>query len=122
MPGEDLDEPFAALDPHLRASVRADVQDIFRRAGTTAALVTHDQDDALSVADRIAALRDGKIAQYAAPEDLYTRPVDADLATFVGEANLLEGVLNGTLVKTMLGNRPLDPAAASWAAPARSPS
>ena len=108
-----LDEPFASLDAHLRASVRADVQDIFRRAGTTAVLVTHDQDEALSVADRVAALRDGKIAQYAAPEDLYTRPVDADLATFVGEANLLEGVLNGTLVKTMLGNLPLDPAAAS---------
>ena len=108
-----LDEPFASLDAHLRASVRADVQDIFRRAGTTAVLVTHDQDEALSVADRVAALRDGKIAQYAAPEDLYTRPVDADLATFVGEANLIEGVLNGTLVKTMLGNLPLDPAAAS---------
>ena len=54
-----LDEPFASLDAHLRASVRADVQDIFRRAGTTAVLVTHDQDEALSVADRVAALRDG---------------------------------------------------------------
>jgi len=106
-----LDEPFASLDAHLRASVRADVQEIFRRAGTTAVLVTHDQDEALSVADRVAALRDGKIAQYAAPEDLYCRPVDADLASFVGEANLLEGVLNGALVKTLLGNLPLDPAA-----------
>ncbi len=106
-----LDEPFASLDAHLRASVRADVQQIFRRAGTTAVLVTHDQDEALSVADRVAALRDGTIAQYAAPEDLYCRPVDADLATFVGEANLLEGVLNGAVVKTLLGNLPLDPAA-----------
>jgi iron(III) transport system ATP-binding protein len=106
-----LDEPFASLDAHLRASVRADVQEIFRRAGTTAVLVTHDQDEALSVADRVAALRDGKIAQYAAPEDLYCRPVDADLASFVGEANLLEGVLNGAVVKTLLGNLPLDPAA-----------
>src|ERR1700735_1207906 len=106
-----LDEPFASLDAHLRASVRADVQDIFRRAGTTAVLVTHDQDEALSIADRVAALRDGRIAQYATPEDLYCRPVDADLATFVGEANLLEGVLNGAMVKTLLGNLPLDPAA-----------
>src|ERR1700720_2848539 len=106
-----LDEPFASLDAHLRASVRADVQDIFRRAGTTAVLVTHDQDEALSVADRVAALRDGTIAQYATPEDLYCRPVDADLASFVGEANLLEGVLNGAVVKTMLGNLPVDPAA-----------
>jgi iron(III) transport system ATP-binding protein len=108
-----LDEPFASLDAHLRASVRADVQEIFRRAGTTAVLVTHDQDEALSVADRVAALRDGKIAQYAAPEDLYCRPVDADLASFVGEANLLEGVLSGATVKTMLGNLPLDSAATS---------
>jgi iron(III) transport system ATP-binding protein len=107
-----LDEPFASLDAHLRASVRADVQEIFRRAGTTAVLVTHDQDEALSVADRVAALRDGKIAQYAAPEDLYSRPVDAELASFVGEANLLEGVLSGAVVKTMLGNLPLDSAAA----------
>src|SRR5207244_8129658 len=66
-----LDEPFASLDAHLRASVRADVQEIFRRAGTTAVLVTHDQDEALSVADRVAALRDGRIAQCAPPEDLY---------------------------------------------------
>jgi iron(III) transport system ATP-binding protein len=71
-----LDEPFASLDAHLRASVRADVQEIFRRAGTTAVLVTHDQDEALSVADRVAALRDGRIAQCAPPEDLYRRPAD----------------------------------------------
>ena len=66
-----LDEPFASLDAHLRASVRADVHEIFRRAGTTAVLVTHDQDEALSTADWVAALRHGKIAQCAAPEDLY---------------------------------------------------
>ena len=106
-----LDEPFASLDANLRASVRADVQEIFRRAGTTAVLVTHDQDEALSVADRVAALRDGKIAQYATPEDLYCRPADPELASFVGDANLLEGVLNGGVVKTLLGNLPLDAAA-----------
>jgi iron(III) transport system ATP-binding protein len=106
-----LDEPFAALDAHLRASVRADVQDIFRRAGTTAVLVTHDQDEALSVADRIAALRHGRIAQYAAPDELYTRPADAELAGFIGEANLLDGVLAGGLVDTVLGRLPVDPAA-----------
>ncbi len=103
-----LDEPFASLDAHLRASVRADVQEIFRRAGTTAILVTHDQDEALSTADRVAALRDGKIAQYAAPEELYTRPADADLAGFIGDANLLEGVAGAGVVKTRLGLLPLD--------------
>ena len=105
-----LDEPFASLDAHLRASVRADVQDIFRRGGTTAVLVTHDQDEALSVADRVAALRDGKIAQCATPEDLYRRPADPELASFIGEANLLEGVLGDGVVKTLLGNLPLDAA------------
>src|SRR6202451_953795 len=58
-----LDEPFAALDAHLRASVRADVQQICHLAGTTAVLVTHDQDEALSMADRVAVLRDGLIVQ-----------------------------------------------------------
>jgi iron(III) transport system ATP-binding protein len=107
-----LDEPFASLDAHLRASVRADVQEIFRRAGTTAVLVTHDQDEALSVADWVAALRDGKIAQCATPEDLYSRPADPELAAFIGDANLLEGVVNGGVAKTLLGNLPLDAAAA----------
>jgi iron(III) transport system ATP-binding protein len=107
-----LDEPFASLDAHLRASVRADVQDIFHRAGTTAVLVTHDQDEALSVADRVAALRDGKIAQYATPEELYRRPADAELASFIGEANLLDGVLAGGVADTALGSLPVDPAAA----------
>jgi iron(III) transport system ATP-binding protein len=110
-----LDEPFASLDAHLRASVRADVQEIFRRAGTTAVLVTHDQDEALSTADRVAALRDGKIAQYATPEDLYCRPADPALASFIGDANLLEGVVNEGLVKTLLGNLPLDAAATAAA-------
>ena len=106
-----LDEPFASLDAHLRASVRADVQEIFRRAGTTAVLVTHDQDEALSVADRVAALRDGRIAQCAPPEDLYCRPADPRLASFIGDANLVEGAVSGSTVKTLFGCLPLDPAA-----------
>ena len=107
-----LDEPFASLDARLRAGVRADVQEIFRRAGTTAVLVTHDQDEALSTANRVAVLRDGKIAQCAPPEELY-RQADAALAGFVGDANLLEGVLADGVVMTMLGPLPLDPAAAT---------
>ena len=103
-----LDEPFASLDAHLRASVRADVQQIFRQAGTTAVLVTHDQDEALSTADRVAVLRDGKIAQCAAPQDLYARPVDAELASFIGDANLLSGVFGAGVVQTILGSLPVD--------------
>ena len=102
-----LDEPFASLDAHLRASVRADVQRIFRASGTTAVLVTHDQDEALSVADLVAVLRRGTIAQCAPPEELYSRPVDPDLARFIGDANLLDGVLAGGAVETVLGRLPL---------------
>jgi iron(III) transport system ATP-binding protein len=110
-----LDEPFASLDAHLRASVRTDVQRIFRQAATTVILVTHDQDEALSMADQIAVLRDGQIAQHAAPEDLYGRPADPGLAAFVGEANLLDGRLTFGAqacaeVDTILGRLPLDPA------------
>jgi iron(III) transport system ATP-binding protein len=101
-----LDEPFASLDAHMRASVRADVQQICRAAGTTAILVTHDQDEALSMADRVAVLRDGRIVQHAAPEDLYTKPADPALALFIGGANLLEGTLAAAApheVDTILG-------------------
>jgi iron(III) transport system ATP-binding protein len=99
-----LDEPFAALDAHLRASIRADVQEIFRTAGTTAILVTHDQDEALSMADRVAVLRGGRIAQCAAPQDLYIRPADPQLAEFIGDANLLDGQLTGSGVHTIFGD------------------
>jgi iron(III) transport system ATP-binding protein len=98
-----LDEPFASLDAHLRASVRADVQRLLRESGTTTVLVTHDQDEALSTADRVAVLRDGGIAQCDAPQELYSRPVDADMARFIGEANLIPGILNGSSVQTLLG-------------------
>ena len=107
-----LDEPFAALDAHLRASVRADVQRLLKAAGTTTVLVTHDQDEALSTADRVAVLRQGRIAQCAAPEELYRRPVDADLAAFIGDANLIPGMLNGLSVDTALGPLAVEPASA----------
>jgi iron(III) transport system ATP-binding protein len=98
-----LDEPFASLDAHMRISVREEVARILRRSSTTALLVTHDQDEALSLADLVAVLRDGKIVQCATPQDLYTWPVDDDLARFIGEANVIAGVLDGTLVDTPLG-------------------
>jgi iron(III) transport system ATP-binding protein len=99
-----LDEPFASLDAQLRATVRADVKAILQSAGTTAMLVTHDQDEALSVADFVAVIRDGKIAQVATPEELYARPVDAELARFVGAANLVEGEQDGDVVHSPFGH------------------
>jgi iron(III) transport system ATP-binding protein len=90
-----LDEPFSSLDASLRASVRGDVHDVLRLSGATSILVTHDQDEALSMADQVAILRGGIIAQINTPAALYRTPRDADLAQFLGEANLLEGTLNG---------------------------
>ena len=104
-----LDEPFGALDAALRSTIRADVKRLLREAGATAVLVTHDQDEALSTADQVAVLRHGKIAQCAPPMDLYTQPADPELATFVGEANLVDGVLAKDLVETILGQLPVQP-------------
>ncbi len=98
-----LDEPFASLDAHLRATVREEVARILRESSTTALLVTHDQDEALSLADLVAVLRDGKIAQCDTPQRLYREPVDDELARFIGEANIIDGVLHGARVDTPLG-------------------
>jgi iron(III) transport system ATP-binding protein len=98
-----LDEPFSSLDASLRASVRSDVHDVLRKAGTTAILVTHDQDEALSMADQVAVLRAGVIAQIDTPTRLYGTPSDAGLAQFMGEANLIEGTMAGHEVETPWG-------------------
>jgi iron(III) transport system ATP-binding protein len=98
-----LDEPFSSLDPGLRASVRADVAAILRRAGTTALLVTHDQDEALSWADLVAVIDQGRIGQVGSPQSVYAQPGDLDLARFLGEANVVKGVAEETGVRTGLG-------------------
>jgi iron(III) transport system ATP-binding protein len=101
-----LDEPFSSLDAGLRASVRADVRGILRDFDMTAILVTHDQDEALSMADQVVVLRDGVVVQQAAPQDLYDNPADQSLARFVGDANLVVGVLAGEKVRSVLGTLP----------------
>jgi iron(III) transport system ATP-binding protein len=98
-----LDEPFASLDASLRASVRADVVEVLRLAGTTSILVTHDQDEALSMADQVAILRNGIIAQIDTPSEIYGQPNDAELARFLGESNLIKGTVSGNTVDTALG-------------------
>ena len=102
-----LDEPFSSLDAAMRSSVRSDVHAVLRQAGTTSILVTHDQDEALSMADQVAVLRRGVIAQLDTPAALYGRPGDVDLAQFLGESNVLEGELHGDLARTPLGDLPV---------------
>jgi iron(III) transport system ATP-binding protein len=106
-----LDEPFSNLDPELRATVRAEVRQILSDANATAILVTHDQEEALSLADRIAVMWDGRIVQTANPEELYHRPVDRQVASFVGDAQFIPGEAEGRRVVTELGTLPLTSAA-----------
>ena len=102
-----LDEPFSSLDAALRASVRSEVLGVLRQAGTTSVLVTHDQDEALSMADQVAVLRDGAVAQLDTPAGLYGHPGDADVARFLGEANLIEGEIRDGTATTVLGRLPV---------------
>jgi iron(III) transport system ATP-binding protein len=108
-----LDEPFAALDDTLRVALREEVKAILRDADATAVLVTHDQDEALSLADTVAVVRDGVVAQQATPQVLYASPLDEDLATLVGDANLLDGEVVGRRVTTCLGVHDVAPGAAA---------
>ncbi len=101
-----LDEPFDALDAGLRTQVRGEVRAALAKAGTTALLVTHDQEEALSLADLVAVMRGGRIVQATDPETLYRDPLDADVAVFVGDAVLLEGRLADGFAETALGRLP----------------
>jgi iron(III) transport system ATP-binding protein len=104
-----LDEPFSNLDPALRAQVRADIRRIFRVAGATAVLVTHDQEEALSMADRVAILLDGELQQFDSPQRIYQQPLTKDVARFVGDAHFLDGVIVENGIETALGVLPLEP-------------
>ena len=102
-----LDEPFSSLDASLRESVREEVHQLLREQGATTVLVTHDQEEALSLADSVAVLRGGQIIQHAAPSELYEAPVDHELARFLGAVNLLDAEIDGDTARTPLGALPL---------------
>ncbi|MET9853912.1 ABC transporter ATP-binding protein [Streptomyces sp. NPDC006450] len=103
-----LDEPFNALDAALRTGVRADVRAALRATGATALLVTHDQQEALSTADLVAVVRDGRVAQCAPPHEVYSRPADPWVAAFVGDAVLVTGTADDRdTATTALGRIPL---------------
>jgi iron(III) transport system ATP-binding protein len=99
-----LDEPFSNLDAALRATVREDVRAILRAADATAVFVTHDQEEALSLADRVAVMEAGQVHQVADPQTLYTDPATRFVAEFVGEADVVPGTRAGRyLVDTPIG-------------------
>lgn len=84
-----LDEPLSNLDARLRRRVRTEIRELQQRLGFTAVYVTHDQDEALAVSDRIIVMKDGGIAQQGAPRELYDTPASAFIADFMGEANVM---------------------------------
>jgi ABC-type Fe3+/spermidine/putrescine transport system ATPase subunit len=88
-----MDEPLSNLDAKLRVQMRATILEIQRRLGITTIFVTHDQEEAMGMADRIALMREGKVMQVASPTELYEYPVDTWAADFVGESNLLDAVV-----------------------------
>jgi putative spermidine/putrescine transport system ATP-binding protein len=88
-----LDEPFSALDRNLRASMQMEIKEIQRQLGVTTIFVTHDQGEALSLSDRIAVMFEGRIRQVGSPEEIYRRPADRFVASFVGDVNVLSGRL-----------------------------
>ncbi len=90
-----LDEPFAALDPMLRVSLRREVAEVLRDQNTTGLLVTHDQEEALSLADRVAVMAGGRILQWGTPAEVYGRPATPWVASFVGDTVELDGVWAG---------------------------
>jgi len=106
-PGPDvvlLDEPFSNLDAPQRERMRRELRKILKAAGATAVFVTHDQAEALAIADVLAVMRDGKIIQSGLPDDVYEAPADPWVARFLGDAILVSGTVDGGSVSTMLGN------------------
>ena len=103
-----LDEPFSNLDATLRAGVRADLHGLLTELGTTSVFVTHDQEEAFVLGDEVAVMRDGRIVQQAPPVELYARPADPWVASFVGIANLLPATAAGGSARSPVGPVPLE--------------
>jgi iron(III) transport system ATP-binding protein len=101
-----LDEPWSNIDPVLRSSMRDELAAILRATGVTVLLVTHEQEEAFSLADRVALMCDGGVVQTGAPEEIYYGPATRWAAEFVGAANVLPGRLDGDLVETLVGRFP----------------
>ncbi|WP_254821637.1 ABC transporter ATP-binding protein [Haloglomus halophilum] len=119
-PGPDvllLDEPMSALDARLREQLRVQVREIQQELGITTVYVTHDQEEALAISDRVAVMRDGAVEQVGRPRDIYRRPASRFVAEFVGDNNVLDGevraVADGTAT-VVVGGEPLSVGLADW--------
>ena len=86
-----MDEPLSNLDAKLRVEMRSAIREVQKKVGITTVYVTHDQEEALSISDRIAVMKDGEIQQTAAPHTIYTRPYNIFVSTFIGHSNLFKG-------------------------------
>jgi len=98
-----LDEPFSNLDAQLRAEVRSEVRRVLRSTGTTAVFVTHDQAEALSIADRVAVMMAGRVRRCGTPYEVYADPADAAVARLLGKANVLSVQVTRGVAMTSLG-------------------
>jgi spermidine/putrescine ABC transporter ATP-binding subunit len=90
-----LDEPLGALDRRLRQEMQVELKDIQRSSGVTTIFVTHDQEEALTLSDRVAIINEGRIAQIGSPQEIYERPATVFTAQFLGDANVFRGTSNG---------------------------
>lgn len=98
-----LDEPFSSLDARLRDRIRDDTLHVLKKLGSATLLVTHDPEEAMFMADRIALMREGKIIQTGTPRELYCAPIDPFVVTFFGEVNELSGTVHNGKVQTSVG-------------------
>ncbi|TAK30426.1 MAG: ABC transporter ATP-binding protein [Chloroflexota bacterium] len=98
-----LDEPFSNLDADMRAQVRGEVQSILRKTGSTSVFVTHDQEEAMDIADRVAVLNHGRLEQLNTPEAVYHTPATRFVADFVGQADFLPGTVRAEGIDTEIG-------------------
>jgi putative spermidine/putrescine transport system ATP-binding protein len=109
-----MDEPLGALDRRLREALQIEIRRLATDLGVTVINVTHDQDEALTMSDRIALLANGKLVQWGTPEDLYLRPVDETAARFIGESNIIPGDVvtstDGTFLEIATGRLMIPPA------------
>ncbi len=103
-----LDEPFSNLDADLRMELRTETRRILKEKGTTTILVTHDQEEAFSLSDRVGVLNNGRLEQVGTPEEIYHRPISRFVAGFVGRADFVRGRIEGDSVVSDIGIFPLD--------------